>query len=451
MFLNLYYTSRTNFLAAESRQLQMREVLSHPLGPLPWALANADGSLRKTNKATLARELENKVCPAEVIGERSATLIDGMSMIHKLKGDNKTFSQLADSILTHVLHEGSQSHRIDVIFDVYKETSIKDVERANRGASTGPQFRNISAGQIIQQWKKLLCSPSNKASLIKFLVNEWKGSNLRNKLEEKVMYVTCEQLCFKLTKDKWEEVAELKSSQEEADTRLLLHALHAAQLGYKSVVITAEDTDVTVLCLGVRSNIQCHMYQKCGTKNRTRYLDITKLSHALGDSVCDALMGMHAFTGCDTVSAFAGRGKVTTLKQMQSTKKYQEAFSELGRSWELSVELFQMLQDITCHMYLPSTHTTSVNILRYQLFCARRGEVESSNLPPCEDCLYMHSLRANYQAAIWRRCLEPQPSVPHPNDCGWVVLLHQTPYYSCSLASVCVPANYLHAPASPMA
>jgi len=88
----------------------------------------------------------------------------------------------------------------------------------------------------------------------------------------------------------------LRSSQEEADTRLLLHALHAAESGYKSAVVTAtaEDTDVLVLCLGMCDKIPCCMYQKCGTKARTRFLDITKLSNALSRSVCKALAGIYA-------------------------------------------------------------------------------------------------------------------------------------------------------------
>eukprot|EP00058_Branchiostoma_floridae_P015563 XP_002601051.1 hypothetical protein BRAFLDRAFT_102389 [Branchiostoma floridae] len=52
-------------LIAESRQLRIKYVLTHPLGPLPWSLANADGTLRKTNKAALARELESRVSPAK--------------------------------------------------------------------------------------------------------------------------------------------------------------------------------------------------------------------------------------------------------------------------------------------------------------------------------------------------------------------------------------------------
>jgi len=112
---------------------------------------------------------------------------------------------------------------------------------------------------------------------------------------------------------------------------------------------------------------------------------------------------------------------MTALKQMKSDKAYPEAFTELIGSWEESEELSEKLQEVTCHLYLPFTHTTEVNKLRYQIFwfCARCGEVDSSQLPACEDCLSMHILRANYQAAIWRSCLEPSPSIPSPKDCGW--------------------------------
>ena len=71
-------------LVAESRHLQMSYVLSHPLGPLPWALANGDGTLRKTSKAALVRELEQQVLQAEIIPEPSATTIDGMSLVQKM-------------------------------------------------------------------------------------------------------------------------------------------------------------------------------------------------------------------------------------------------------------------------------------------------------------------------------------------------------------------------------
>ena len=160
-----------------------------------------------------------------------------------------------------------------------------------------------------------------------------------------------------------EDIVDPKSSQEDADTRMLLHAPHAGKSGYKAVVINAENTDVLILCLGFSKDISCAICQKCGTQNRTRFLDINMLVRSLGDSVCDALVGMHAYTSCDTVSAFAGRCKMGAMKVMKSEKTYQEAFSELGRSWNVSPDLFEKLQDITGHMSVLATHTSEVNKL----------------------------------------------------------------------------------------
>lgn len=56
---------------------------------------------------------------------------------------------------------------------------------------------------------------------------------------------------------------ELKSSQEEADSWLLLNAPDAEESGSTVVVVSAEHTDVLILCLGFSSNFQCSLYQKC--------------------------------------------------------------------------------------------------------------------------------------------------------------------------------------------
>lgn len=116
-------------------------------------------------------------------------------------------------------------------------------------------------------------------------MSEWKTTKLREKLKDKQLYVASEENCLHITKDKWEEVACLQSNQEEADTRIILHAAHAAEEGYKAVAVVADDTDVLVLCLAFSADISCPIFQKCGTKNRVRYLDIIKLRERLGDSV----------------------------------------------------------------------------------------------------------------------------------------------------------------------
>ncbi|KAJ8400911.1 hypothetical protein AAFF_G00392650 [Aldrovandia affinis] len=111
---------------------------------------------------------------------------------------------------------------------------------------------------------------------------------------------------------------------------MILNAAHATEEGYSAVVVTADDTDVLLLCLAFSADISCPLFQNCGTKNRVRYLDITKLRQALGDCVCNAVIGMYAYTGCDTLSAFAGRGKLRALKLIMRSEHFQEVFHKLG-------------------------------------------------------------------------------------------------------------------------
>ena len=90
-------------LRATSRDLNMREVLEHHLGSLPWSLANYDGTLKKTNKAVLTRKLEGNVASAENITHPSAHIIDGMSIVHTLNGENLTFEEFFFELLNRVL------------------------------------------------------------------------------------------------------------------------------------------------------------------------------------------------------------------------------------------------------------------------------------------------------------------------------------------------------------
>ena len=55
-------------------------------GQFPWALVNGDGTLRKVNKADLARQ--KQVLPAETIPGPSVTITDGMSLVQKMKGND---------------------------------------------------------------------------------------------------------------------------------------------------------------------------------------------------------------------------------------------------------------------------------------------------------------------------------------------------------------------------
>ena len=62
--------------------------------------------------------------------------------------------------------------------------------------------------------------------------------------------------------------------------------------------------------------------------------------------------------------------------------------------------------------------TGQLHLSCMQPYSAKKG-IESWQLPPCSDSLTKHCLRANYQGAIWRRCLENNPDVSSPVEHGW--------------------------------
>ena len=71
------------------------------------------------------------------------------------------FEEVASQLLAMVLRYGKESDRIDIVFDVYKQHSIKDAERVQRTTDKEPgiRFTHITAGHKIQQWRRILtCS-----------------------------------------------------------------------------------------------------------------------------------------------------------------------------------------------------------------------------------------------------------------------------------------------------
>ena len=114
--------------------MDLKDLLSHELGPLPWSLASSNGSLAKTNKAILSKLLENGVeCPPTLPDLTTAVIIDAMAMRQMLVRIPNRFSKLVDMVMTRILIEAGQAARIDFVEDQYTANSIKNTERNKRG------------------------------------------------------------------------------------------------------------------------------------------------------------------------------------------------------------------------------------------------------------------------------------------------------------------------------
>ena len=146
---------------------------------------------------------------------------------------------------------------------------------------------------------------------------------------------------------------------EEADIRLLLHAAQAAPEGHKAV-----SSSQMKFCVGRFSpHIGAPLYLRCGTRIHTRFVSIQ--IDVVNSDCCKSMIGLHTFTGCDSLSAFAGCDHLSTLKITRRDKR--DMFAELGSCWEIEGDLIAKLEAFTCELYCPKSGTTERNELRYRL------------------------------------------------------------------------------------
>ena len=100
---------------------------------------------------------------------------------------------------------------------------------------------------MVHQWHMALQCSQTKTAIIQFLPKDWQKDEARKKLDQEMeLFVTYDESCKRITSSDIRKIVDLQSSQEEADTQLLLHDKNASTY-CDSVVIVADDTNVFIL------------------------------------------------------------------------------------------------------------------------------------------------------------------------------------------------------------
>ena len=113
----------------------------------------------------------------------------------------------------------------------------------------------------------------------------------------------------------------------------------------------------------------------------------------LGEEKCRALSFFHAFTGCDTVSAFSGKGK--SLPSTYGTFAHMsQPFSDyfritfLSMPVELRQEHLETIERFVILWYDRTSRLSSINDCHRSLFSKGRN---LENIPPTQDALEQHA------------------------------------------------------------
>ncbi|XP_071135420.1 uncharacterized protein [Mytilus edulis] len=212
-------------------------------------------------------------------------------------------------------------------------------------------------------------------------------------------------------------------NQEEADTRIMVHIADAIKEGHTRVMIRTVDTDVVVIVVSCFHAINAaEIWVAFGTGKHFRYISIHELANTLGLEKAYALPVFHAFTGCDTVSSFAGKGKKTAWDTWMAFNDVTRPFivmRDQPRTVNVETTIMPLIERFVILMYDRTNISEKVNEARKHLFAQKGRSIEG--IPPTQSALFQHTKRSIYQGGIvWGECLKLEPQLPSPNAFGWI-------------------------------
>ena len=108
------------------------------------------------------------------------------------------------------------------------------------------------------------------------------------------------------------------------------------------------------------------------------------------------MLGLHAFTHCDSTSAFKGRGKRKAFKLLEKKFEYHDIFATIGNDWVVSNDVIDGLEKFTCELYGKSNFN-SMNAARYYILKSKCGDGDGTvNLRKSIDIFISHLVRSLY-------------------------------------------------------
>ena len=218
------------------------------------------------------------------------------------------------------------------------------------------------------------------------------------------------------------------TNHEEADTRILVHLKDALNNGATTCLVRTVDTDVVVIIVGklhalLTDNPSADVWVTFGKGKSFTSIHINEVCNALGEHQSIALPIFHSFTGCDTTSAFWGKGKKSAWEACKSYPDVTKAFLNIARYPHNPVTMespdFMLLERYTVVLYDRTSSLKSINEARRELFCQKSKTMET--IPPTQDALLQHCKRVAYQAGIWTTSTSTQQQIPSPEGNGWTL------------------------------
>lgn len=289
---------------------EMRKNLTFELALAPPQYYDEFGMLKNKKSELLTKFSE---IPETVHDcDRAWYVIDGGYLLHKVQMETeKEFRQIVQSYVNYIIrHYGA--NRVLVVFDGYEALTIKSAERERRERYVNSPVINFNEMMKLKiSQEKFLHNSKNKTKFIQMLRNALESNGIQS--------VQCEG---------------------DADRTIVIKAIEIADDNPSDpVIMVAEDTDIAVLMAALTPNhLKIFMLKPPRGKVPQKVFSSRSLDE-LAEDVKDNILFLHAASGCDTVSATKGFGKLALFKVFEKNPDLY-AHAEKFKESEISVEDF---------------------------------------------------------------------------------------------------------------
>ena len=197
---------------------------------------------------------------------------------------------------------------------------------------------------------------------------------------------------------------------DDADTSIVQCIIDQAT--HDIVEVRAEDNDILIMLIHhvTRTHNSVLLTTSKGCYN------VIEIAESLTELQRFAILLIHAFTGCDTVSSIFGYSKEKLFTSLTSTDLLRDQFdvfysadSTIEDISKAGVELFQSIYNSL------GTPLSKLRLHRYDKQ-SKAGVIRPEGLPPTDSAASQHSLRAYLQLQDW---LLLQSMSRDPLDYGW--------------------------------
>ena len=243
---------------------------------------------------------------------------------------------MGGKFLSKIMHltsdelNSSMCSQIHIVFDKYKKNSIKASTREKRGdtnCDTSAFLQHVVPNVALpMNWNHFLACGQNKSGLARCYTS-YIESHVEKYVEDgKKFFISGgkEDTIISITN----RVDILGNcDQEEADSRLVLHSILAAEAGAKTIVVNSPDTDVLMLLLHHRPRIHVEQLYLYAGK---RFIPVHSVYAVLSAPQENIILEVYCLTGCDTTSFFYFQGKKKSFTLMQQMADHYPKFGHLG-------------------------------------------------------------------------------------------------------------------------